>query len=258
MTMYEGPSHWSRAEGEVERAIAGKSFQPALNRRDDVSRGTELCSETPLSSKLFTGACSTQPHSKRRLAHRKVDVSITDSRPACPEPPRRRSGAEHCQLLCVSARQGGQHVWPHPASEYPLTPHQLTKYPALIQLEQKTKVPKAAAVLGIAVLAVLLILINAAALPVSNLIGWGLPAYLSFKAIESPGVQDDVQWLTYWTVFGAFNLVETLALRIVLYYLPFYFVFKTAFILWLQLPQFRVSTSPSSGTGCSLIMRHGQ
>lgn len=34
--------------------------------------------------------------------------------------------------------------------------------------------------------------------PVSNLIGWGLPAYLSIHALESPGSNDDKQWLTYW------------------------------------------------------------
>ena len=34
--------------------------------------------------------------------------------------------------------------------------------------------------------------------PVSNLIGWALPAYLSVQAIESPGTNDDKQWLTYW------------------------------------------------------------
>jgi len=34
--------------------------------------------------------------------------------------------------------------------------------------------------------------------PVSNLIGWGLPAYLSIHALESPSTNDDKQWLTYW------------------------------------------------------------
>ncbi|RDB24570.1 Protein YOP1 [Hypsizygus marmoreus] len=59
------------------------------------------------------------------------------------------------------------------------------------------------------------------------------------RAIESPSPHDDVQWLTYWVVFGFFNFVESFALRLVLYYLPWYFVFKTLFIVWLQLPVFR-------------------
>ena len=100
--------------------------------------------------------------------------------------------------------------------------------------------PKAYAAIGSVFLLSLLLLVNAAAAPVSNLVGWALPAYLSFKAIESPGVQDDVQWLTYWVVFGFFNFLESFALSVVLYYFPWYFAFKTVFVLWLQLPQFRV------------------
>ncbi|CAA7267755.1 unnamed protein product [Cyclocybe aegerita] len=116
---------------------------------------------------------------------------------------------------------------------------ELTKYPVLNTLEQRTQVPKAYAVIGGLFLIVFLHTFNALAAPVSNLVGWGLPAYLSFKAIESPSPHDDVQWLTYWTVFGAFNFVESFALRLVLYYVPWYFAFKSLFIVWLQLPAFR-------------------
>ncbi|KAI0271738.1 TB2/DP1, HVA22 family-domain-containing protein [Gloeopeniophorella convolvens] len=116
---------------------------------------------------------------------------------------------------------------------------ELSKYPVLINLEQRTQVPKAYAFLGTVSVLTLLHFVNALAAPVSNLIGWGLPAYLSFKALESAGHDDDVQWLTYWVVFGFFNFLEGIALRPVLYYFPWYFSFKTLFILWLQLPAFR-------------------
>ncbi|KII94455.1 hypothetical protein PLICRDRAFT_36727 [Plicaturopsis crispa FD-325 SS-3] len=116
---------------------------------------------------------------------------------------------------------------------------ELTKYPVLNALEQRTQVPKSYAVVGAVTLLTLLHFINPLAAPVSNLVGWALPAYLSFKALESPGAQDDVQWLTYWVVFGFFNFLESFALRVVLYYFPWYFAFKTVFILWLQLPAFR-------------------
>ncbi|KAJ7652156.1 TB2/DP1, HVA22 family-domain-containing protein [Mycena polygramma] len=116
---------------------------------------------------------------------------------------------------------------------------ELTKYPVLNTFEQRTQVPKTWAVIGGSVLLVFLHLINPLAAFVSNLVGWALPAYLSFKAIESPSPHDDIQWLTYWVVFGFFNFLESFALRVVLYYLPWYFAFKTIFILWLQLPAFR-------------------
>lgn len=34
------------------------------------------------------------------------------------------------------------------------------------------------------------------------LVGLAYPSYLSFKAVESPAKTDDVQWLTYWTVYA--------------------------------------------------------
>lgn len=106
--------------------------------------------------------------------------------------------------------------------------------------EQRTQVPKAYLVIGSVVLLLLLHTFNSFAAPVSNLLGWGLPAYLSLKALETPGPQDDIQWLTYWVIFGTFTFVESFASRVLLYYLPWYYAFKTLFILWLQLPAFRV------------------
>lgn len=117
-------------------------------------------------------------------------------------------------------------------------------------MEQRTQVPKAYAFIGAVTLFTLLHLVNALAAPVSNLLGWGLPAYLSFKALESPGNDDDAQWLAYWVIFGFFNFAEGFALRALLYYFPWYFSFKTLFILWLQLPAFRVST-----IYCAILLR---
>ncbi|KAI0785949.1 TB2/DP1, HVA22 family-domain-containing protein [Abortiporus biennis] len=116
---------------------------------------------------------------------------------------------------------------------------ELNKYPALTAFEQRTQIPKSYAFIGGVILLAILHSINAFASPVSNLVGWALPAYLSVKAIETTGHNDDTQWLTYWVVFGFFTFLESFALRIVLYYLPWYFAFKSVFILWLQLPAFR-------------------
>ena len=111
---------------------------------------------------------------------------------------------------------------------------QLNRYPVLRDVEARTKVPKAYGVLGLAVSSVVLIFFNMFGLaqPVSNLIGWALPAYLSVQAIESPGTNDDKQWLTYWVVFGSINLAESMGLRAILYWIPMFFVFKTLFTIW--------------------------
>lgn len=111
---------------------------------------------------------------------------------------------------------------------------QLNRYPVLRDLETRTKVPKAYGVLGLAVSSVVLIFFNMFGLaqPVSNLIGWALPAYLSVQAIETPGTNDDKQWLTYWVVFGSISLAESMGLRAILYWIPMWFVFKSLFTIW--------------------------
>lgn len=42
-------------------------------------------------------------------------------------------------------------------------------------------------------------------------------------------------------VYGTFNLVESVALRPILYWVPFYFVFKTVFIVWRESQGLEVS-----------------
>lgn len=126
---------------------------------------------------------------------------------------------------------------------------QLSKYPVLVRLEQRTQIPKSYAVLGTLVVVGILHTFNPLAAPVSNLVGWAVPAYLSFKALETPSDNDNIQWLTYWVVFGFFNFLESFAIRLVLYYLPWYYVFKTVFIIWLQMPGTRVSVTSRLSRG---------
>jgi len=115
---------------------------------------------------------------------------------------------------------------------------ELSKYPTITNLEKQTGVPKVYAVLGVGALYFIFIFFNLGAPFLSNLIGFVYPAYESLRAIESTGTHDDTQWLTYWVVFAAFNVVEYFS-GLITYWFPFYFLFKTAFIVWLALPQFK-------------------
>ncbi|CED82254.1 Protein involved in membrane traffic (YOP1/TB2/DP1/HVA22 family) [Phaffia rhodozyma] len=118
---------------------------------------------------------------------------------------------------------------------------ELSKYKVANDLEARTNVPKAISFIGLFGVFVTLIFFNLFGLaqPISTLVGYVLPAYLSVKALESPSENDDKQWLTYWVSFSTLTLVESLFLRLVMYYIPFYFVFKTTFLIWLQLPATR-------------------
>ena len=72
-------------------------------------------------------------------------------------------------------------------------------------------------------------------------IGAGLlyPAYASFKALESPSIDDDKQWLTYWVVYALTTSVETISEKLMSWF-PGYYTVKTIFLLWMMLPQTRV------------------
>lgn len=73
---------------------------------------------------------------------------------------------------------------------------------------------------------------------VCNLIGTVYPAYLSFKAIESKGGDDDKQWLTYWVVFAIYSVVDDFS-GVLLFWLPFYYPIKLAMLIWLVWPKTR-------------------
>jgi receptor expression-enhancing protein 5/6 len=70
---------------------------------------------------------------------------------------------------------------------------------------------------------------------ISKLVGFLYPAFESLKALETARGTDDSKWLTYWVVFSAFNFVEHFV-EFIFGILPFYFLIKMCFFLWLYLP----------------------
>ncbi|GAB5588417.1 hypothetical protein Unana1_03317 [Umbelopsis nana] len=115
---------------------------------------------------------------------------------------------------------------------------ELSKYKVFRDLEAQTKVSKVYLFLGGLAILLVLIFFNIAGELVTDAIAWIYPVIASFKAIETPSVTDDRQWLTYWSIFGAVKIVEYF-LNVLLYWVPYWFVIKTIFFLWLALPQFR-------------------
>jgi receptor expression-enhancing protein 5/6 len=71
-----------------------------------------------------------------------------------------------------------------------------------------------------------------------NVVGFVYPAFKSFKAIENKVRGEDTQWLIYWVVFAFFSIIEVFV-DVLLYWIPFYYAFKLAFLLWAMLPQTR-------------------
>lgn len=75
-------------------------------------------------------------------------------------------------------------------------PFQLSKYPALNNLEKSAGVPKAYAVIGFAALYFFLIIFNLGGQLLTNFAGFVIPGYYSLGALFTNTKEDDTQWLT--------------------------------------------------------------
>lgn len=72
---------------------------------------------------------------------------------------------------------------------------------------------------------------------VTCLVGIVIPSICSIRALETKEIDDDKQWLTYWIVYGLFSFIDLFS-GFILKYIPFYFIIKILFLLWLFLPTF--------------------
>lgn len=90
--------------------------------------------------------------------------------------------------------------------------------------------------LGIAALMAVILFAGIGVASLTSLIGFAYPTFKSFQAIETKSRGDDTQWLVYWVIFAFFNIAEV-GIDFLLYWIPFYFAFKLAFLLWCMLPQ---------------------
>jgi cytochrome b561 len=73
---------------------------------------------------------------------------------------------------------------------------QLSKYPALNNLEKQAGVPKAYAVIGVGALYFFLIIFNLGGQLLTNFAGFVIPSYYSLGALFTHNKEDDTQWLT--------------------------------------------------------------
>ena len=111
----------------------------------------------------------------------------------------------------------------------------LEKYEVLKTAEESTGLEKFYLVSIGAVLATGLLFAIGGSILIVNLVGFLYPAYMSFKALNTPEPEDDTQWLTYWVVFSFLNLTEQITSFFV-NWIPLYFLFKVGFLLWCYLP----------------------
>lgn len=65
--------------------------------------------------------------------------------------------------------------------------------------------------------------------------GFCVPAYYSIKALKTVDTKDDAELLTYWIVFSFLSVIEFWS-KAILYWMPFYWLFKTVFLVYIAIP----------------------
>ncbi|KAI0226156.1 ER membrane protein DP1/Yop1, partial [Massospora cicadina] len=115
---------------------------------------------------------------------------------------------------------------------------ELSHYPIFVRLEALTGINKVYLVGSAIGVFTLMVIINCAGGLLSSLLGWIYPAYASFKALETANKDDDTQWLTYWCVYGFLHILEHFS-DYLLHWIPFYYLAKSIFLVWLFHNYFR-------------------
>ncbi|ODV69206.1 hypothetical protein HYPBUDRAFT_152346 [Hyphopichia burtonii NRRL Y-1933] len=116
--------------------------------------------------------------------------------------------------------------------------------PGLGHFETQTGLPRSYAILGATGFYFVLIFLNIGGVGqlLSNIAGFVIPGYYSLIALETTTSKDDTQLLTYWVVFAFLNVIEFWS-KALLYWVPFYFLFKTIFLLYIGIPSFGGATT---------------
>ena len=108
--------------------------------------------------------------------------------------------------------------------------------PGIKDIAKAANVSTGHATLGLIVFTILFVFIGIGADLITDVIGMFYPMYMSFKAIESKGADDDKLWLTYWVVYAIYKVFDDWS-EVLFYWLPFYHPIKLAFLVFLFAPQ---------------------
>ncbi|MCP9260660.1 hypothetical protein DINM_004046 [Dirofilaria immitis] len=89
---------------------------------------------------------------------------------------------------------------------------------------------------GLVILTALYLMLGSGARFLCNIICFIYPAYRSLRKVDERSTQNALKWILYWTIFGAFTLIDQFADAINAV-LPVYWLVKCTFFIYLFLPQ---------------------
>ena len=93
------------------------------------------------------------------------------------------------------------------------------------------------------IIAVIFVYFNIFDSIITNLVGTVYPAFWTIKSLEQNLIEEQKKWLTYWVVFGSFIIVD-MGSPVIVKFIPFYFVIKILFLMWLFMP---------GSNGCTIV-----
>ena len=82
-------------------------------------------------------------------------------------------------------------------------------------------------------LCVLLVYLGIFGTLITNFVGTLYPGFSTIKSIEKK--KRKKEWLIYWVIYGCFIIVDMFS-AIIMKFIPFYFVLKILFLIWMFLP----------------------
>lgn len=133
--------------------------------------------------------------------------------------------------------------------------HHTKNVPGLKDIAKTAGVSTGHVSLGLILFLSLFMFLGIGADLITDLIGMFYPMYMSFKALETKGGDDDKLWLTYWVVFALYKVVDDWA-GVFLYWVPFYYVIKLGILIWLFAPQTKGAISLYDGLIRPFILKH--
>ncbi|OMJ87174.1 hypothetical protein SteCoe_11180 [Stentor coeruleus] len=115
---------------------------------------------------------------------------------------------------------------------------ELEKIPMVKLVAQKAGVEAGLIAIGIMSFLFVMVFFGLGASLIVHVVGILYPAYMSFKAIESPAEDDDTLWLTYWVVFAVYNFADRF-IDYLFFWVPCYFLVKLIVLVYMFFPQTR-------------------
>ena len=99
---------------------------------------------------------------------------------------------------------------------------------------EKTGIKGIYVVIGL-VISIILVWLNIFDAVITNFIGTFYPSMGTISSIYKNDLKEQKDWLTYWTVFSCFVLLDMFS-PIIIKFIPFYLVIKIILLIWLFMP----------------------